>query len=362
MKQLFITSISLASLVLLPSTALAAQFRSGDTVGISGETINENTYIAGGQVNVTSPINGDVLIGGGDIKVTSPIKGDVFIGGGDITLSGPITGDVRMAGGDITINSKISGELFIGGGQVTISSDASTEEVWAGAGQLTIAGSTGPVMTGVGQLIITDTAKINGDISYTSQEEAKISPNATITGEVNRHIPPMPEGKKPAAAAIAGTSLISLLSSFIMLILIMYAMPNKAVALANSWRQNFASNLLWGILTLIVTPIVAFILLISFIGLPLGLITIVFYLVGLYLANLVTVLAIGMWIRSLWIKTPAAKIDWLSALLGLLAIAIISIMPIIGAAAIFVAFVAGLGTLVRHDWGLYQRLRQNKEF
>lgn len=362
MKKLLFTCISIVSLALVPALAHAAQFRSGDRVEISGAAINENMYIGAGQVKVSSPVNGDLFISGGDIEVTSPVKGDVAIAGGNITLSGPVSGDVRIAGGNIKIEGTISGELLVAGGQVAISADASTGQVWAGAGQLTIAGSTEKVTTGVGELTIADTAHIKGDISYTSNEEAKVGSNATIAGQLTRHTPPMPEGKKPVQAAIAGTSLASLLSGFIMLLLFMYAMPHKAAALATNWRQQFAANLLWGIITLIVTPIVTILLFVSIIGLPLGFVTLALYLVGLYLANLITILAVGTWVRSLLVKTPAGKIDWLSALLGLAAILIISLVPIIGTAAIVVAFVAGLGTLVRHDFGLYQRLKQSQEF
>lgn len=361
MKKLLFTLCSLALITALPAPTLAAEFRSGDSITIEGTTINENLYIGGGQVNLTSPVSGDVFIAGGNISVSAPIKGDLFIAGGDIAITGPVSGDVRVGGGNVSISSSISGELLVGAGQVTLSSQATAGQVWAGTGQLTIAGKVGQVTAGVGKLTIAESATINGNLTYTSENEATISPQAAISGETTRHIPPVRNVNKKGTTTLAGTSLIGLISSYIMLILLMYAMPNKVIAIGSAWRQNFASNLLWGVIGLVVTPIVVVLLLISVIGVPLALITMVLYIIGLYFANLLTIMAIGSWLRSIWIKKPAGAIDWLSPLLGLATIAIVSIIPIVGAAAIFVAFIAGLGTLIRHDWNLYNKLKKSKD-
>ncbi len=357
--------LSLCALVsLLPSSALAAEFFSSDQVNLTQPTsITSNTYIGGGQVTIETPIIGDLFIGGGTVRLNAPVQGDVFVAGGDIMIEEPIKGDLRVAGGTITVNNTVSGETMIGGGNVHITANAKLGDMWVATGQLTIAGSTKNITAGVGDVTLENTARIEGNMIYTSEHEANIVSGATISGDVTRHIPPMNNKREKDAAAIFGTGIVGLLSTFIILILFMYGLPNKAHALARSWRQNFASNLLWGIISLIITPLIVLLLAISLLGLPLAGILLALYMICLYLGNLVATLAIGMWLKSLWIKSDSSpSIDWLSALLGLIVVTILGIIPVVGTAILFVAFVTGFGALIKHDWALYGRLRQSKEF
>lgn len=363
MHRYVITSLC-ALLSFLPNSALAAEFFSGDEVHLTeSEATPGNVYVGGGQVTIEAPVKGDLFIGGGSIRLIAPVEGDVFIAGGDITVQEPIAGDLRIAGGNTTLSSTVSGETMIGAGNVQITSNAKLSDMWVGSGQLTIAGSTRNITAGVGNITLEETARIQGNLTYTSEEEVNIASGAIISGDVKRHIPPMADKRTSSAATLFGTSVLGLLSTFIILILLMYGLPNKSQMLAQSWRQNFAINLLWGIIALIVTPIVGILLAISLLGLPLAGILFAFYLICLYIGNLIATLGLGMWLKSAWVKniTPGG-VDWLSALLGLVIVTLLGLIPIVGTAILFIAFVTGFGTLIRHDWALYGRLRQSKEF
>lgn len=352
------------AVALVPAVAMAAQFRAGeDSVRVTDDVINDNLYVAGGDILVDSTVRGDAFVAGGQIEVSGQIGNDLFIGGGNIRVTGPVGEDIRIGGGSIRIENDVAGELMVGGGSVEIAEGAHVAgPVYVGAGQLTIAGTTGPVMAGTDSLRVTSTAQVNGDLQYTSANQAQVEEGATITGKTMRRIPPQPpEGKKIAGATLFGGSIIWLIVSLVMLLLYVYVLPNKAKAVSTDWRDTFWFNLLIGFVFLIVTPIAGVVLLISIIGIPLGIGVLLLYPIALYIGKLVGTVAAGTWLRSLLDKKASGKVDWISAVIGFLGLSLIALVPALGGLVVFVVFLVGLGALVRYDWKLLQDLRGGKK-
>jgi hypothetical protein len=366
MKKILCVIVGIALVLTLPVFVHAAEFRTGDQVRISSNTpLEGNVYIGGGQVVVASPVEGDLLIGGGEVQVTSSVGGDLFIGGGNIRLEGPVAGDVRIAGGNIKITSAIEGELVVVGGSIEITPEASVAgSMTVGGGEVRIAGTVGSLWGGIGELTIEDTAYIQGDVTYTSEKLATVASNARIDGKIVQKLPPgpRPHKEKGGLAALTGGGILWLISGFIMLLLFIYVLPNKSLTLSQEWRSSFAPNLLWGLIFMIITPIIIILLAISLIGLPLAFGVLLFYPVILYLGKLVATLAIGLWLHSLIMKQDKPTANWLSALIGLLVFTLIGIIPFLGWLAISLAWLAGVGAIVSHDWALYKRLKASREF
>ncbi len=68
----FLTAYLLAVLavVLAALPALAADFRSGNEVTVaSGEVINDDLYVAGGNLRIDGTVNGDLLAAGGTVTI-----------------------------------------------------------------------------------------------------------------------------------------------------------------------------------------------------------------------------------------------------------------------------------------------------
>jgi cytoskeletal protein CcmA (bactofilin family) len=353
-----------AIVALVPLTAMAAEFRSGaDRIRIGPtERITDNLYVAAGEVAVEAPVDGDIFVAGGQIRVTGTIRDDLFVAGGNIQVEGPVQGDVRVAGGNISLRSDIGGDLLVAGGNVELLSGADVAgQVWASGGQVTIASTTGPVMAQAGQLRLEETAHIRGDLRYTSREEAQIAAGATVDGETVRQALPGRQDRRGLAGALTGAGLFALLVTLIMALLFIYVLPVKTAALAVSWRQNFGMNILWGLLFLLVTPILAVLLLISVVGMPLGIGVLLLYPIFLYIGQLTLVIAVGAWLRSWWDKDRGLYVDWVAAIIGVVATFIIALIPIIGALVLFIAYLAALGALVRYDWNLVRTLRRTEQ-
>ncbi len=364
LRNIGVWTLAIALLVGLPTVAMAAEFRAGDDRVSITDSVNENLYTAGGSVSVDSEVAGDLFIGGGEVRVGGDVRDDLFVGGGNIDVEGAVHGDVRVGGGQIRIAGDVTGDLLVFGGQVEISEGARVGgDVNVFSGQLIIAGETGSIQAGVGELVIENTATVNGDLTYTSEAEAVIPEGATVTGSITYNTPPVhPEVSRAGifSAFLAGGA-IWLLVSVLMAMVLGYGLPGKTQALMMAWRGNFGMNLLWGLVFLIVTPVLAVILLVSTVGFPLGLITFGVYGLMLYVAKLVAALSVGAWIQSMWDKKSNGTIPvWSAAVIGVIGLALVAIVPALGALAVFIAFLASLGAVVQYDWELFKKLRSDK--
>jgi hypothetical protein len=105
----------------------------------------------------------------------------------------------------------------------------------------------------------------------------------------------------------------------------------------------------WGLIVLILTPIVVFILLITIIGIPLSLMLLAFWILMMYPAKILAAIAIGR-------KLAALKFMPLNFHHSLIAATVIGVVicwfvfsiPIIGWILCFLAFIWGMGGIWRY--------------
>lgn len=111
-------------------------FVGGGTVRINGVVTN-NVKVGGGQIRVSGEIGGNLVAAGGDISIedSASIGSYVVIAGGNVTTFGTIEGNTYLYAGNVNVNSQIDGNfeaktgvLRIGpkttiGGDLAITSD-----------------------------------------------------------------------------------------------------------------------------------------------------------------------------------------------------------------------------------------------
>uniref|UniRef100_A0A7V3VTY8 Polymer-forming cytoskeletal protein n=1 Tax=candidate division WOR-3 bacterium TaxID=2052148 RepID=A0A7V3VTY8_UNCW3 len=95
---------------------------SGDFYLKSGDTLNEDVSVSGGNATIDGVINGDLAIMGGSVIVNGMVDGDIAVFGGEIENKGKITGDAAVAGGSIKNKGYIEGEVAVTGGSVILDS------------------------------------------------------------------------------------------------------------------------------------------------------------------------------------------------------------------------------------------------
>jgi cytoskeletal protein CcmA (bactofilin family) len=323
MKKIFSYLTLLIVTFLLPLNVLAFETKQGENVDLgNSDVINDDLYVFTSSANISEEINGDLLIMSGDAKVRGKISQDLFIGSGQVEISGEIKDDVRIAAGNITISGNIGGDLLATGGNIILDENATVSgKVAVSGGMVTIKGKVkkdlvvnagnvdisgtieGNVFASAEQLTLKDKASLKGDLVYSSVQEARIENNQSIQGEIKytkleKEAQSTSYGKFGSFFAKRSLAnnfitgflkwLATSLSLFLIGTLVLFLRKDAAEKIYANFKKQPANTLLFGLLILCTIPIVSFILFFTLIGIPLGLIGLILYFIGLYLSALTT--------------------------------------------------------------------------
>ena len=298
--------------ILLPglmvgSASIAAVTEGGEKVFRQG-TLSDDYYAAGGEVTINAEVDGDVLTAGGNLSVDSRIGGDLSAAGGSVSIRGNVADDLRVAGGQIDIDATIGDDLLAAGGDIRINSATTVNgdtRIAAGditvlgtlngdlsvmAGNLTLGGRVlGDVEFTGEQIELLDGAVIEGDLDYRSPHDRPLNPNASINGNLRYQ---ENEWHHERGGGFGFFLPITLAAAAILLLMLF---PNYSVAAARSLADKPLNSAGLGLLFLVFTPIVAFLLMVIVVGVWVGLTLLVLYLVALLAGYLIGCIFIGDW-------------------------------------------------------------------
>ncbi|MFC1901905.1 hypothetical protein ACFLX3_03150 [Chloroflexota bacterium] len=364
----------LVSLLMLfvSSPAMAFDVREGETVTVaSTEVVNDDLYFAGGDIVINGTVNGDVFAVGRSITINGRVNGGVSFGGQTATINGEITNGLRFGGQSIIVNGRIGRDLIVGGAQLSVSSTGQIDgDLVFGAGTVQVYGSIGDSILGAGSevilanniggditlntdsLTIASSADIQGDIKYTSPNEASIQSGARISGDISHLIPAGPDKADMSTSIIAGIigaavwKFLSYVMIFIIGLILILIAKKRITLMQLAIQKSPWQTLGWGALILIATPIAAVIVMITVIGLPLGIISLLLWGTALYLSQIPVALLLGRLIirQNRELDSTGVMIGALA--IGLLVLLVLQLIPIIGWIVGLLVIVFGLGTLI----------------
>jgi len=380
--KIFALVAIVALVIAVPLVAVNAGKKAQENVYIGpGEIINHNLYKAGGSVVIEGEINGDVFVVGSMITIRGPVAGSIFAAGSNVSVSGKIGGSVKMAGSSVTLNSLVAKNAHLLGSSVVIDKDASVGwDLFAGGASIGVSGVVGRHADLSGEAI-TINNQIGGDVSvYLDREgHAELMPNAKIFGnlvqksnsedqltlrgdaqvlgettfeEAGSVVGPEAKIKgkikvlAPAIASVVMLLKIAMLIGLIIVGVIMVAvLPKPVRRVSQKMLKKPWPSLGWGLVMLIVVPVVAVILMITIIGLPLGILTLLVYVMALYLAKVFVSVVIGAVVLRLFSKKKEPNLYW-SVIIGAIIFALLMMIPIIGQVICFVATIWALGAMM----------------
>lgn len=354
---------SAALMVAIPLEAAAADIRQGNEITVrSGETVSDDIYAAAGTVTIDGTVNGSVIAAGGTITVSGTVERDLMVAGGTVHVTGKINGSIRSAGGTITVNGPVGEDVVVTGGTINIQSNATigrdlvfaggtativgpvARNVTMGAGTAVLRSQVGGDVTGRVDHLRLEGARVAGNLDYTSDNQVELVSGATVAGTTTRHTPP--------DRGVAGTNngviswirgLIGIAALGLLLILLLPGLGTRA---SETLRTQPWASLGIGAAICFVTPIVALIVFILGLlvgGWWLGLLLIALYILALALGYVVSGFLLGrlLFDRLGWGRYHAA----LALLGGLVILALVGVIPIIGGLVGLAAVLFGVGAL-----------------
>ncbi len=310
--------------LLLFGLALAGSAAAEDT------TASRSVWI-GGNVDISQAVEGRVIAAGGNVTVNAPVDGKVRVAGGTVKLgsAAAISGDAAIAGGTITVDGSIKGNLRAAGGQVRINGPV--------AGDASIA---------AGTLELGPDARIQGKLTFRG-EELRRDPAAQVVGGVEQRTGRWHRHERTAAERFAHGWIWSA-GLMVLAALIAAALPGPSRRMAQELRERPWITPLLGLVALISIPIAAVLLMITIIGIPIGLLALIGYVALLLVGYVWLAVVVGGMLLDRVKPETAALTAWRAgaAVLAMLVLAILARVPFVGGLVHLTALVVGVGMIV----------------
>lgn len=370
--------VLLAVFLILPMSVKAAYLdatKDGNRT-ISADQVIKNGYIVGSNLNIDANTQKDLFTAGSSININGSVQNSLMAAGNSLDINGPVGDSVRVAGADITIENSIGGDALLAGNHVVLGDKSvidgdllmaanSGEIKGLISGDARIVGSdiiisgtiTGDVvLRDVKNLTVTKDAVINGKLTYYSPNQAVIEDGAITKGSVDYHyIQTQGNSWKPfAQKATAVFTLYQIIGTILLLLLFIFISPKISTKFVEySFKEAF-KNFWWGLLVLIVAPVMALILLaISF---KLTVIIFLAYFLLISLASVFSALLVGSWFLKTFNKGTEFPVNWQSIVLGVLIMTILGYLQIVGGVAMFALLFIALGSLAQLSYeGISQK-------
>jgi hypothetical protein len=362
--------LAVAGFVLWAYVARTAAQVTGRNVTVGqNQTIEDDLFLAGANVQVQGEAREDVIAAGREIVISGPVQGYLLAAGGEITVSGPVGNDLFAAGGKLRLNAPVADNAVLAGGEIHLQPNAAVQhDAMLAGGEVEVAGKIerdlklaagaarlaaevgGSVRARVGKLTLAPTAVIRGNLTVYSPTPPEIAPQAQVLGRV--------EYIQTERESWAASWLKRWLFSFLALSVVGLA----AVALAPLWTARVAAlftnkpgeTLLTGLAGLILIPVAVVLLLITVIGIPLAFIVLALFVAALLLSGVFAAWFAGGWLLER-LKRPQAS-RWARIIVGALAVSLLVALPLVGVLCGLFVLLAGLGALLRERRAAWRQM------
>lgn len=290
--------------------AFAFEVKGGEKyILLENEIINDDLLVAAGEVTINGDVKGDVIAAGGNIKINGDVEGDIIAAGGTIEISGDTKKSIYAASGNMDISGIISRNLLLASGTLVMTNKSavgkdamiasSSSEIYGDvAGNLMASGSDVVIGGDVDGYVditsengprILSSARIGGDVNYTSVNDIVIENNVSVPGIVTKKVPK----DERNGFEIFTDKLMEFLSLLLVGILVVRLLPETTRNVCNNMKKSLVISGAYGIAGLVAVPILALILMITGVGLPIALIGLAIYITAIYLAKIFASVFIG---------------------------------------------------------------------
>lgn len=349
------------------SSASAAEFRSGDRVVVeAGEVVSATMFASAKTVEIDGRVDGDLFVVGGRVVIRGHIDGNVTAATEDFELEGTVTGAVHWGGKSIRVPGKVGANAYLFGESMGL--DATGEvgrDVFAFGKRWRHDGTVGRDLkvyaksTAVAGSVardahfsvhdgeLADGSRVGGDLTaLTDKADAMhIDAGAVVEGEQTFDIRETPEIRveveRYARAGHYAWELAGVIASFFVGLLLFVVAPRLFVRRVDdtAWLRLAGT----GFLLLVVPPVAGIVLLLTVIGIPMGVMVLGAYGLAVYLAQIVAAGYVALRVLK---REPTRTTEFAPAMgLGVVALALLSAIPFIGGWVSFASLLVGLGIL-----------------
>lgn len=372
MKQIKLIALASVAMLLVAAPVLAAEFLSPESktdanISTLEQQIHKNLYVAGGSVTVNGKTQGDLVAAGGVVTVNGDVEKDLLLAGGHVNLNAAVGESARIGGGNVSVNGPVRGDLLIGGGNVSVAQKANVGgDLVVGGGNVSIDSNiAGNVKIGGGNVTIN--GKVSGNVDVVASENLTFGPASEVVGKITFKGPReavVKAGAKVGAieytyakkvmghkGGFIGILIVGNLFKLLMVLVagaaFVWLIPRKVSAVINEAVARPWPSLGIGALVAIVSPILAILLMVTVLGLYVGMIVLTVYALMLLLASILVAFYTGHIVWRLYRK-DAEPNQWRDLGIGAVVFLIFGLIPVVGWMAVCVLWLITLGALTTY--------------
>lgn len=315
--------------------------RTGEKISLGeDQVVSGDFYVAGDTLSLSGVIEGDVYAAGRSVVINGSVTEDAVVTGATVQVHGPVGDDLRAFAGEVTIAEHVAGDVVVFANSLTILSTATIDgEVLFFGNKLEISGDVGGSVTGktgsaridgaIGgnielhaqeRLTLGDRAQISGNVTYTSIAELVRAQNSVVEGDITRQ-----SGAEQNVREINVIPFLMLLFTSLVFLLLFRDQLSTFVGMVTKRPAFFG---LVGLATLIATPVVAILLVVSILGMPLGITLAFLYLALLVWSWSLVGIVLGAFLSFAFTKKYSISLTW--TVLGVLVFVALGYIPVFG--------------------------------
>jgi cytoskeletal protein CcmA (bactofilin family) len=309
-------------------------------VDIDG-TILDDVRIAANTVNITESIGGDLIVVANTVEVEEGvlIEGDINIAAGTVEIFGEVAGDVDIYAEDIDIRGNIAGNLTVGGDSLRIDS--------AIGGDAKIASSI---------IVLDDAASFEQQVEYWTEEgedfsfvdsidsEEQVTYNEDLRDELTGSNQDFSFEIFPGGALMLW--FLGAMSGILTISFIVLLASRHFRKAGTSIVDDTLKSAGVGALYFLLTPLFAVVLMLTIIGIPIGIFSMVIYIFSIVFALPIISVA-GAYAIDVYQKLNYSVLKiWLISIALYIGLRLVLLIPFVGFFVIVVLALIAFGSLL----------------
>jgi cytoskeletal protein CcmA (bactofilin family) len=359
----------LAFMMMMPFTAKAADMEHGNPSYVlpAGQEIKTDLIVSADHTQIDGTVDGDLIVFSRDVEVNGHVNGDILGFADELRMNGTVGGNLRVCAHSLVINGTVARSLMVLGHTLEVGEKSNL------GGSATLlthdAEFNGPIRGDI--LALTSQLEINGPVGGDVKargDEMTIGSTAQIAGRTQFEGPKQPE--VAAGAKLASPVEIIMRqatpeystwryywhqtlrwgAAFLLGMVLFLLAPGPFLDAANSaGRAGLAMGI--GLLFLVGVPFAVIIACITIVGLGLGIVTLLIYVVAVYMSQIF----VGAWLGEKLLGVSIGIGPVLARLaLGLAILRVVRVIPFVGPLSMWVVIIWGLGAYILT---LHKRMR-----
>lgn len=319
--------LALALLLAVPSVVSAEEVRTGGDVVVGpNETVEDDLRVYAGSVEVLGTVDGSLDVYAGSVRVDGEVAGDAELHGGSVEVDGRVGGDLSAFGGSV----RLGDSARVGG------------RMEGGASSLYVGGSVaGGAELSADSLVLGPSSSIGGGLRYSAASFDR-SPGSRVSGAVE-DVEDAEFGREETVFGDVLFSLYGLLVHLALGAVLLLVFPGFSEEVSLRARSEPLRSSGWGLLFLLAVPAVLVLVSLTLVGIPLALAGLFLYVLALWIGSVYGALSLGAWLLE---RVGFYRGRWAALAAGLVAVALLDMLPLVGGLAGFAVLLLGFGATV----------------